>query len=161
MAHSNTDAKPQWASPQQGISRERDESQRTIVMVDLRPDGHCRGATTTPILRPVMAQDDRECETGKALVRLLTRVGEDSPAGCGSAQESGANEAYASSGTQAMRVALYRTQRLELATLTDDSYYRLGLATVTEDYRLKTDDCGTGTGIRTPVPWLRTTCPDP
>jgi hypothetical protein len=23
------------------------------------------------------------------------------------------------------------------------------------------NECGTGTGIRTPVPWLRTTCPDP
>jgi hypothetical protein len=32
----------------------------------------------------------------------LTRVGEDSPAGCGSAQESGANEAYALSEAQAI-----------------------------------------------------------
>ena len=48
--------------------------------------------------------------------------------------------------TNERRVVVQRLQRL----LTGNSEGGLGL-----------DKDGTGTGIRTPVPWLRTTCPDP
>jgi hypothetical protein len=39
--------------------------------------------------------------------------------------------------------------------------FKTGLESGTNYSRKKTYLNGTGTGIRTPVPWLRTTCPDP
>jgi hypothetical protein len=54
-----------------------------------------------------MGTADESATTGKALVRAVTQVGESSPAGCGSAQESGASEAYALSEAQAMACRSY------------------------------------------------------
>src|SRR5712691_4093930 len=56
-------------------------------------DNHGRGGTPPPIPRNRDINTPGEsATTGKALVRAVARVGEDSPAKCGSAQESGASE---------------------------------------------------------------------
>ena len=70
-------------------------------LVTIRGAESCNWTSPADLTEPGWRHAGRECHDGKALVRLLLRVGEDSPARCGSAQESETSRGYALSDAHA------------------------------------------------------------
>ena len=59
------------------------------------------------------------------------------------------------------RAAGVKIAGLPTEPASEASAWRAWLANRSRERSERLAKVGTGTGIRTPVPWLRTTCPDP